>query len=310
MSPAMGAPGTSVTLRGSFPEGTTVHVGPLPVRPDVANRRMIRFQVPALAPGSHPVSVLEGRQRASAGTLRVIPAGRGERADRLRAGPNRGRWAFRERAVVTSFWPSSGPPGTLVTIRGQRFDPSVRLVLGGELVRATTVTPTSITFAVPPRSQGGLLLLREPRHPDFVIGTFEVGRPLVRPRPPPRASLREVARRRWLDRRGQLAATEAARLEALRAQEEALRLSRAERQRERRAAVRAEFERAFLDLQATQDELSLHAERGARLERMSRLAEARLDEALGVRIGVLLQREERRHQQRMNDLRAAFRAAR
>lgn len=223
------------------------------------------------------------------------------------AGPHRGRAAFRERAVVTAFAPRSGPPGTVVTIHGQRFGPGFSLVVGGQPVVPTGVTPTSITFRMPRAMQNGLILLRQPNRPDVMVGTFEVGRA-----PPPRrarhADFQDVARRRWTERRAQLAATEAARLEALRAQEESLRVSRAERRRRRLAAMRADFEAALLALPAAKDELALHAERIARLDRMSRLAEARLDDRLGVRIDVLRQREEQRHQERMNDIRAAFRA--
>ena len=242
------------------------------------------------------------------------PRGPGQHIDRRGPDrgvtPPRGRRAFRGRAVVTAFSPRSGPPGTAITIHGQRFGPGVALVFGGQPIAPTLVTPTAITFAVPARAQGGVILLRQPNRPDLVVGSFEVGRAVARRSHPRRGDFRDVARRRWTERRAQLAATEAARLEALRAQEEALRNSRAERRRQRLAAMRAELEQDFLSQPATKDELSLHAERMARLERMGRLAEARLQEGLGVRIGILVQREERRHQQRMNDLRAAFAASR
>lgn len=236
--------------------------------------------------------------------------GRGERGpgDRRGRGRRLGHRAFRDRAVVTAFAPRSGPPGTVVTIRGRRFDPDASLLFGGRPVRPTRVTLHEITFVVPRRSEGGVIRLRLPNRPDLLVGSFEVGRPP--PPPPPRARLREEARRRWAERRRRLAADEAARREVFREREAELARTRAERRRRRRAAVRARFEAEFLDQPATRDELALHARRMARLGRMSRLAAIGLNEALAVRIGVLEQREERRHQRRMDDLRAAFRASR
>ena len=53
-------------------------------------------------------------------------------------------------------------------------------------------------------------------------------------------------------------------------------------------------------------ELALHAERSARLERMQRLAEAGDYGSLAVRIRMLMEYEDARHQQRMDDLKAAY----
>lgn len=196
-----------------------------------------------------------------------------------------------------------------MTIHGQRFDPDVRVLFGGQPVTPTSVTPTSITFAIPAGSSGGLIQVRYPNLPDLVAGAFEVAEAAAPPVVIPVDTWRAEARRRWAERRAQLAATEAARLAALAAREETLRTTRAERRLQRLAAMRAEFEENFLAQEAAREELALHAERTARIGRMERLADARAAEALAVRIGILMQRETQRHQQRMDDLRAALAAA-
>ncbi len=55
-------------------------------------------------------------------------------------------------------------------------------------------------------------------------------------------------------------------------------------------------------------ELALHAERSARLERMQRLAEAGDYGSLAVRIRMLMEYEDARHQQRMDDSQGRVRA--
>jgi hypothetical protein len=195
-----------------------------------------------------------------------------------------------------------------VTIHGQRFNPDVRVFFGGQPVTPSSVTPTSITFAVPASSTGGLIQVRYPNMQDLVVGSFEVAQAVAPPVVIPMDTWRDEARRRWAERRALLAATEAARLAALAAQEEARRATRAERRLQRLAAMRAEFEQAFLAEEAAKEELALHAERTARIGRMERVADARIAEDLAVRIGVLMQRETQRHQRRMDDLRAALAA--
>jgi hypothetical protein len=222
------------------------------------------------------------------------------------------RMRFRERAVVSNFGPRQGPPGTEVTIRGRGLDRDVALSFGGRELRPRRVTPTAVTFVVPPQSTSGPILFRPRGAPDVVVGMFE-----VTPQPPPRmrrderrAMRRAEAERRWRERQATLAATEAARWEALRREEERLRQTREERRRRRVLELHGRFDRAFLAQPAVMDELALHAERIARLDRMQRLADVEKNTRLAVRVQVLRAEEEERHQARMADLRALYRPVR
>jgi hypothetical protein len=228
-----------------------------------------------------------------------------------KAPPRRGRARHRDVTVVNAFVPRAGPVGSEVTIRGRQLDADgIEVLFAGETVEPTRSTDRAITFEVPEGVEGGAIVLQQPQRPTLVVGTFEVTDKPVKRVPTARryADHKKKAKARWAERRKELADDEDARIEALREREEALRRSREERRRQRADALAAELDGELREQPGVEVELSLHAERQARLERMLRLAEAKADGKLVVRIDVLLQREADRHEQRMKDLRSAARS--
>ncbi len=344
MTPTRGGAGTTVTLQGEFPRNAVVSIGQqrLAARAE-RGRRTLRFDVPQLDPGPHRVTVRAGRRQVDVGEFDVLPPLRrpAQRVGQPVAAPvptspvppalvpaavpapqqvavstaqpatdvERLHVRHRSRSVVTGFHPRSGPAGTEVTIRGQRLDAGLELVLAGRTLTPSGVTPTAITFTLPRRAETGAIVLRGPRIRDITVGTFEVTsrRESAALRREHIAQLRREAEASWAERRAQVVARrETERLQALREQEQQLRRSREERRRQHVEALRARWEQAFLAQRDVRDELALHAERSARLERMLRLAEAHGDGALVVRIEILIRAEDERHQQRLSDLKAAF----
>ncbi|HEY8432083.1 MAG TPA: IPT/TIG domain-containing protein, partial [Sandaracinaceae bacterium] len=251
MVPQAGPVGSTVTLRGNFPHDARVTFAGRDV-PVSRGPGSLRFTVPNAPPGVHAVVVHAGREQANAGQFRVGPAGPVVVAPPpaptppvapppprvvVRPPPRFAR--FQAAPVVTGYAPRRGPAGTTVTIRGQRFTPNMSVVLGDRTVPAR-VTPTTITFTVPPNASTGLLRLRRPRSPDLVVGSFRVG---MSRRDQARAAalaerLRREAEAAWRARQAQLAATREARLEALRRREEELARSREQRRLEQLARLR------------------------------------------------------------------------
>jgi hypothetical protein len=72
------------------------------------------------------------------------------------------------------------------------------------------------------------------------------------------------------------------------------------------STLRGRWHRAFLATPQVQAELSLHAARNARLNRMLRVASYRQDRNLIVRIRFAMSREDSRHERRMQILKNAF----
>jgi hypothetical protein len=208
---------------------------------------------------------------------------------------------------VIDFWPREGAVGTEITIQGRRFTPETEVLFGDAVIPTTRRAENLLTFVVP-RSRGqALISLRGAGWRDVPVGIFEVsGRNAERERERWREERRREAERWWAERQRNIARDEAEREQALRAEEERMAREREERRRERRERLRARWEQRLLAYPDVRAELALHAERSARLERMSRLAEAGDYGPLVVRIRVLIEYEDARHQQRMDDLKAAF----
>jgi IPT/TIG domain len=209
--------------------------------------------------------------------------------------------------LVTDFWPREGAAGTEVTIKGRRFTSDLEVLFDHRPVRITRRDDSIMTFIVPRHRGHAPITLRWRGRRDLPVGTFVASnRHADRERERWRAERRMAAERYWRERERRLARTEAEREAAFRAEEERLARERARRQRERQAALRARWEHRFLVRDEVRAELALHADRTARLERMLRLAETGDFGTLVVRIRLLFDYEDERHQRRMGDLKAAY----
>lgn len=265
---------------------------------------------PDMQPGKHS-GMQQGRRPGMQKGMRpgmqpgMRGAGRGEHPP-----PGRRRFHMAGRTLVSRFEPRQGPPGTQVTIWGHGLDGDVQVTFGDRPVPAGRVTRNarSISFKVPPQAQSGLIVLRRKGMPNLIVGTFEVGkhRGPRADRERERRQWRKQAQAQWKQRRKHLASTEAARLAAVRQQEQQLQQTRDQRRRQRLAALRSKWNQQFLARPEVADEVSLHADRTARLARMLRLAEAKENADLVVRIQVMQRTEDARHEQRMNDLKSAY----
>jgi hypothetical protein len=209
--------------------------------------------------------------------------------------------------LVTDFWPREGAAGTEVTIKGRRFTPDLEILFDARVVTPTRRDDTLMTFVVPRHRGDASIMLRWRGRRELSVGTFLVSRrDADRERERWRAQRRLAAERWWRERERRLARTAAEREAALRAEEERLAHERARRQRERQAALRARWEHRFLAREEVRAELALHADRTARLDRMLRLAEAGDFGELVVRIRLLFDYEDARHERRMGDLKTAY----
>ena len=226
----------------------------------------------------------------------------GPRPDRPRR-----EWKL-ERPVISSYWPARGKVGTRIVIRGKNLPADATVLWAGAPIRAARVLPDQIVLEVPPGATTGELSVRTGRRRDLAVGTFEVvasydaeaeARKLEEER-------RKRAEAAWAERQKQLAKDRAAREEDARRRDAERAANREQRRAERAAALRARWDRAFLADPETQDELTLHAQRVAELERMREVAELQSNGKLVVRIGIAQTREDERHEQRMAALKAAF----
>jgi hypothetical protein len=211
------------------------------------------------------------------------------------------------RPIVIDFWPREGAPGTQVTVQGRRFSPDLQILFGDEVIAPTRRDDNMLTFTVPRHNGVAPISLRGQGWRDLAVGTFNVSRrDWARERERWRAERQRSAERWWAERQRRLARSAAEREQAMRAEEERLAREREARRERRRAALRARWERRLLAQEDVRAELALHAERTARLERMQRLAESGEYGSLSVRIRLLIEFEDARHQQRMDDLKAAY----
>ena len=215
----------------------------------------------------------------------------------------------RGMSLVTDFWPRRGPAGTVVTIMGRHFTPEIQIVFGDQVVAPSRRDETLLTFVAPRQRGAAAIVLRRPGRRDLPVGMFEgsvSGRDGERERDHWRDERRKAAESWWLQRQHKLAASEAERDVALRAEEARLARERDERRKQRRAGLRARWEQQLLTQEDVRAELALHADRTARLQRMLRLAEAERLGRLAVRVRLLIDYEDARSQQRMDDLKMAY----
>ena len=164
-----------------------------------------------------------------------------------------------------------------------------------------------LTFVVPRHRGTGLVSVRVRGWRDLPVGRFVVSnRNAQLERERLRERRRLAAQRWWKERQRRIARDAAAREAALRAEEARLEREREARRKRRAAELRKRWNERLLAQEDVRVELALHAERSARLERMQRLAEAGDYGSLAVRIRILMEYEDARHQRRMDDLKGAY----
>jgi uncharacterized repeat protein (TIGR03803 family) len=132
LQPNFGGVGTPIAVRGNNLTGTkSVTFGSIPAVFTVVSDTEILTTVPAKAnKGVVEVDTPNGTLKSKA-TFKVPP-------------------------TILSFSPSSGPPGTIVTIRGKTFDKAGSVAFGGMPGTSFTVNSyTSITATVPPGAKTG-----------------------------------------------------------------------------------------------------------------------------------------------------------
>ena len=327
VTPQNGAPGTTVTIEGRFADDVEVVFGRQPVTLTAKTPRSITFVVPRARPGQQPIVLRSGGQEIPAATFQLERGGPAMPPPPVAEPPiaaapppaplpapapeaqpgfgGYGRWG--RGVVVSDFTPREGPAGTIVTIHGRHFGRNLTLVYGDQTLAPTSMTEDTITFAVPRQAGENLIVLRRAGRPDVAVGTFaqaERARPYDRDRL--RAERRAAAERRWQARQRALAKSAAEREAALQREEAALRQAREARRQQRMAALRTQWEQKFLAQEDVREELALHADRSARLSRALRLAEARNNGGLAIRIQVLIDTETARHDRRMADLKTAY----
>lgn len=231
-------------------------------------------------------------------TVRVIvpPVGEHGRRD----------WRI-EHPVVTGYSRLKGQPGSKVVIRGQHFGKDTVVVWGGNPVPGAVIADGEISFVVPKGAANGTVYLRGGGlDNDLAVGDYEIAK-YERGEDNARDDARLVeAHAAWKARQHEINKDRAARDADLARQEEELEHSREERREHYFAEIQARFDREFLESSAVQAELAFHAERQARLERISRLVADTNDEKLGVRVEVDIRRETERHENRMATLKASF----
>ncbi|MEJ7603736.1 MAG: IPT/TIG domain-containing protein [Kofleriaceae bacterium] len=234
-------------------------------------------------------------------------AGDGRPGDGRPGDRPRRRWRL-ENPVVSSYWPAKGKPGTRVVIRGRNFVQGTEVVFAGGPIPVLKVGPNEIVFAVPANAQPRQAIGLRWNNRNLVVGAFETvdaydpvaeARRLDEER-------RKAAEAWWAAREKQINADRAARETEWRRRHEEMERTRDERRISRARAIRAKWDRAFLIDPATQDELTLHAQRVAELGRMREVAELANNGKLAIRVEIAESRENERHDQRMEALKTTF----
>jgi hypothetical protein len=215
-----------------------------------------------------------------------------------------------ERPTVSSYWPTRGKVGERVIIRGQNFPADAMVLWGDQEIKGAKVTPTEVEFRVPAgATTGGVALRTAHEHGrDLAVGTFEVKADYDAVAEQKRIDdeRHKAAEAAWAAQQAKFAHDKAAREVEVEKRWKDLDESRERRHEERAAEIRAKWEAAFLRDPDTQSELTLHAERIAKLTRMHDVAEVSGDNKIGVRITAATDRENNRHEARMAALHQAF----
>ena len=226
-----------------------------------------------------------------------------------RDGAHRREWKI-DRPAVSSYWPTKGKAGARIVVRGQNFPADAMVMFAGQPVKGAKVTSNEIEFHVPEGAPSGEIALRtigEHRR-DLMVGAFEVKADydVVAEQRRLDDEHHKLAEANWAARQAKFAKDRIAREAEVEKRWKDMDGSREERRERRNAEIRAKWDAAFLRDPDTQNELTLHAERVAKITRMHDVAEINGDSKLGIRIDIASQREAARHEVRMQALHASF----
>ena len=220
---------------------------------------------------------------------------------------HRHEWRI-ERPTIASYWPTKGKPGTRVTIKGLNIPNDASVVFDGKRIMGAMVKPTLVAFQIPPDATNGMIAIHTAHGRDLAVGSFEVkaGYDAEAEAKKLEAERQKAAQAAWAAQQSKLAKDRAARQAAIEQREQERAANREQRREQRVAEIRAKWQAAFLADPNTQDELTLHAQRVAELTRMKDMAELTANAKVGVRVDIAMQKENDRHQQRMQALHDAF----
>lgn len=206
---------------------------------------------------------------------------------------HRGQDIYRmPRPIVTSFSPASGAVGTTVTIKGDNFVAGTKVILGDMLITPKYLSDNALAFEIPAGASDASISLDMPgSRRDLAVGSFNVLLPVYDDDDYDNDGIGHgygngngyghgkdyghgkgnggYKGKSWS-----------------------------------RGSVWNKYNRAFLRLPAVRAELSLHAERTSRLNRMLRLSLGR--PGMTRRIQIALSREDRRHEFKMASLKAEW----
>jgi hypothetical protein len=216
-----------------------------------------------------------------------------------------------ERPVVGSYWPIKGKAGSRVVIRGKNFTSDTTVIWAGQPLRGARVKDDEIAFVIPTGAASGQIAVKVGARM-LPVGAFEVAADYdaAAELAKREAEARKAAEAAVAARNRALAADRAARRAAIQKAIDDRIASRAQRREQRLAELRGKWDRAFLADAETLDELTLHAQRVADLLRLGEIAQLAGNSNAEVRIEVLTSREEARHDQRMQTLKANFKGGR
>lgn len=216
-----------------------------------------------------------------------------------------------DKPVVSSYWPTHGAPGKHVTVRGHNFPPDTRVMWGNQPVPGAKIEPDMVRFDVPPGAPSATILLEIGHGRNLIVGNFDTAAGGPDPDVEMKRrddELRKEAEARWAQQQKQMAHDRAAREAEWKKKWEEEDQTREQRREAREAEIRAKWDAAFLGDQDTQEELTLHAQRVADLQRALEVAQLNDNGKLVVRIQVAQGRENDRHDSRMTALKTAFAA--
>jgi hypothetical protein len=213
-----------------------------------------------------------------------------------------------ERPTVSSYWPAKGKPGTRITIHGVNFPADAKVMFAGNPVMAAKVKADVIEFQVPADATSGDIELDRGHGRPLAVGPFEVAAGFDPAAEQKRVDddRRKHAEDDWKEQQSKMAKDKAAREAEWQKRDQEMDSTREQRREQRAQEIRAKWDAAFLADADTQDELTMHAQRVAELERMKDIAQVQGDSKLGVRIDVATQKENDRHDQRMKALHDSF----